>query len=361
MRSWALLAAFATTVAPLGMAQEVTVQQLQQFLARESTARETDQNISRRLASVELNERLSASRLAHIEAKISPGPKTREALNLLADQSAFLEPPSGELPRINPPARAKQKSMIDAAKRFVFVTMKQMPNFMANRDTTSFKDVPVSTRHGTFQSGLNFTGSSSTSVTYRDGHEVPDSSFLAAHMAGTTPLAELTSIGEFGPLLAAIMADSANGSVIWSHWERISSGLTAVFQYKVPLEASHYAFDFCCVWDPGTKRLLSYHGTRAYHGQLWIDPATGAVMRVTVESKPATSGGFLHFALMVDYGKVNIGGKLSICPLHSVYISTVRTSADGKYWEYRFLNEVRFTRYRRFGSTVRILSAMPPK
>lgn len=337
------------------------MQQLQQFLRRESAARETDQNVSRRLASVELRERLTSSKLAHIEAEISPGPKTREALNLLADQSAFLEPPSSELPRIDPPARSQQASMIDAAKKFVFVTMKQMPNLLANRDTTSFKDVPVSTRHGTFQSGLSFTGSSSTPVTYRDGHEVSDSGALVAHMADKTPLSELTSIGEFGPLLAAVMADSANGEVAWSHWERISSGLTAVFQYNVPLQASHYEFDFCCVWDPGTKRLLSYRGTPAYHGQLWIDPTTGAVMRVTVESEPASSDGFLHFALMVDYGKVDIGGKFSICPLESVYISTIRTSADGKHWDYRFLNQVRFTNYRRFGSTVRILSAVPHK
>jgi len=107
----------------------------------------------------------------------------------------------------------------------------------------------------------------------------------------------------------------------------------------------------------------SYHGTPSYHGNLYLDPATGAVLRVTVESDLKPSDAITRAATSVQYGPVEIGGKSYICPVHSIAISLTKSHAGGDKSDMEILriNEVSFSDYHRFGSTSRILTDMPPQ
>jgi hypothetical protein len=139
--------------------------------------------------------------------------------------------------------------------------------------------------------------------------------------------------------------------------------VAAVFSYEVPAGASNYKVDYCCMRgatdnNDGTN---SYHGTPAYHGFLYIDPATGAVLRYTLTSELRDSDAITRSADSVDYGEVSIGGNNYLCPVQSEAIMEGRHSVGSppRLTTVLSVNEVRFTDYRHFGSTSRVLPATP--
>jgi hypothetical protein len=111
--------------------------------------------------------------------------------------------------------------------------------------------------------------------------------------------------------------------------------------------------------DPQAASLESdsYHGTPGYHGNLYLEPATGAVLRVTIESELKRSDPIMRAAVSVQYGPVEIDGKSYICPVRSLAISLVKSHARGDMSdrEIQRINEVSFSSYHRFGSTSRII------
>ncbi len=362
-RNWALLTIFATSVVPVCAAQRSTVQQLQQFLVQQQAAHRSDGEIARELGSVHLTERLAQPDLDRIREEIKPGAQTAAALDLLADLSAFLASPASELPHKDPPESAEQREILKAADQFVNSTLQRLPDFLATRTTRSFEDIPVLMRRHTFQSGLHAADTHTSGVAYRAGHEIANSATADAGANASEGQFSLglTSTGEFGPVLATIMKDSANGTITWSHWEQTSEGLAAVFRYSVPKQASHYEVDLCCVWMTAANSVVSYRGKPAYHGFLWINPSTGAIVRVTLEAQFKDFDIPPRYGLMVKYGKVDIGGSSFICPVRSVVITQIDTPANGHTWMNFYLNEVKFTGYHKFGSTVRILPTAPAK
>ena len=176
--------------------------------------------------------------------------------------------------------------------------------------------------------------------------------------------AELTTWGEFGPVLKTVLGDSFKGSVVWNRWETGEAGaLLAVFRFSVPKPASHYLVDFCCYQkskeDPG---LYTFHDMPAYHGELHVDPATGAIYRITLQAELTDADPVMISSMAVLYGRVNIGGKDYICPVRGIAISEVHNLVmeliDGVGPE-KHINEVRFSDYHKFASTARILTDSP--
>jgi hypothetical protein len=342
----------------------VTVEQLRMLLVE--ATHEPDAEVAQRVASLHLSERLTAADLQHIDDALHPGPHTGEALRLLADSSAFLDPPAAEISARAPPSIAEQQAMLNAAVHFVAVTLKRLPDFFATRTTQSFDDLPTNVTHGWASTGTMHTdGTFSQEITFRHGKEAVGPRLANGKAA---ILSGLTSTGEFGPLQALILRDFVHGKVLWSHWETTRTGVVAVFQYAVPASQSHYEVDYCCVRsyeDPNANSGFApggianaYHGRPGYHGTLSIDPGTGAIVRVTLEallkgSDPITDGG-----VAIDYGSVAIAGDTSyICPVRSVAISSSRSQIAGDFSPrmVRRINEVEFADYHRFRATVQMV------
>ena len=100
--------------------------------------------------------------------------------------------------------------------------------------------------------------------------------------------------------------------------------------------------------------LLEYHGTPGYHGELYLDPASGAIERVTLEAELGETEVVRKAAISVEYGPVDIGGTTYICPARSVAISQDMNRPGktiGGAMPVTRINETRFTGYHRFGST----------
>ncbi|HET6207084.1 MAG TPA: VWA domain-containing protein [Terracidiphilus sp.] len=410
MRKAILLALAVLLVMPAGAARRVTVAQLSETLAAATAQHRADEEIARQVGTLELSERLTPSTLDQFAAKLPLQPRTALALQLLADQSAFLDPPAAELPATAPPDAAAQLQLLTSARTYAVQTWGRLPNFFVSRVTTRFDDGAQVQHAGEFavRLGLHLVNTSTRQITFRDGKEVLDPAPAAASTASVSakPSDELglRSWGEFGPALTVVLADMAGHKTTFSHWEQTAGGLVAVFHYAVPREASHYAvtysyFDVKTIGRtqfgysgrartaqqvaniPRAKEVETYHETPGYKGMIAIDPATGAVLRITIEAELSSGDPLLRAATMIEYGPVTIGDRQFICPVRSLAISqipgtlsgcgsggamTLNGAGDVTEWQsptracdhspVLLINQTRFADYHRLGSTSRILT-----
>lgn len=370
MRTMAMaLAVMGWTLSALA-AKPVNVAALDKMLTEQEAAHKSDGAVAQELSDLELTEELTAPTLKRMTAEAQPGPQTAQALELLADASALLAPPADEIPAAARPDMAAQRAMYSAAVNYVVNTLRHLPDFLATRETRSFNDSPTVVSHSGYApvTAMHAVGTFQREITYRDGKEALEAEEAAVKKV-PGPVG-LSTWGEFGPVLATILTDSLKGRVTWNRWEDGVQGRVGVFHYEVPKTASHYQVDFCCAWkeltevataDPNS-RSMAYHGTPAYRGDLYLDPGSGAIERVTLEAELGETEVIRKAAISVEYGPVDIGGTSYICPTRSVAISQDMNRPGvtiGGAVPVTRINETLFTGYHRFGSTVRILAGAP--
>ncbi len=355
---------------PVRAARTVTVEQIRHMIA--DGRGHSDAKIASDLSDLEPSERLSSSTLAQIQAEV-PGPRSQEALVELADASAFLPLPASEVVGQPPPDSAGFRKIIDNAIQYLGKTIPNLPNFMAVRETIHFEDSPyqqeidnsrsVGTGISTQSVGsahlsigrpywlpMYSTGKTSIQVTYRSGHEVPTAESSGVREAERMGL---TTKGEFGPILAIVVSDALRNKLYWEDWEPGAAGPVAVFRYTVPQSGSHYTVAYPS--DSGLKLL-----SPAYHGFLTLDPATGAVLRLTIIAEMQPPYQFVQVGIAVEYGPVRLGDKMYICPLHAVVLSREPVPEEAVVVAPQLrtcLNDVAFTNYHLFHANAQIVSS----
>lgn len=211
------------------------------------------------------------------------------------------------------------------------------------------------------------TGTTEETVLYRDGIEIVDSG-TAKHKKWKIADRSLITYGTFGPILRLaqdVLATPA--SLTWTRWEHDGGRKTAVFYYAVPAQKSRYDAWGCCLPDGDGTNGFSL--VVPFHGEVSIDPASGAVVRVEAL---ADLGGFvplLRSDIVVEYGPVEIGGKTYICPVKSVSVMTSRSIIFLREWDEGFrtfgpyattMNDISFDSYHVFRSESRVLTGYKP-
>jgi VWFA-related protein len=163
----------------------------------------------------------------------------------------------------------------------------------------------------------------------------------------------LTSSGEFGPILGAVIDDLLHSGLRWQRWERGSSAPAAVFSYAVAAGESHFA-----VGITNGNKVETIHP--AYHGEVEIDPETGAILSLIEVADMAPPHETTRAAIAVYYAPVTIGNGSFICPVRAVAFSEIqvptvaRTNVDSAPVQIN-LNDVAFTQYHRFGTETRMV------
>lgn len=302
---------------PLFAARQITVKQLESIAA--SAHDMSDGKIATEIEGLELTERLSQTDLSRCMVNL-PGLHSKRAFLVLADQSAFLDPPAAEIPALPEPDLATQRKMMALTADYVTNAMHHLPNFFARRVTTSFENDLSS------HTNLHHVGTYRAVVSYRDGAEKQNATGLHNLLQG------LTTSGEFGPILGTALVDAAVGNLTWSHWEQGEQGAEAVFRYSVAANESHYIVE---------------NQPAAYHGEIAIDPSDGAILRLVLLADLQPGNELVSADIVVEYGPVEIGGTNYICPVKGVAFSQVR--------QLQWLNDVVFEQYHLFRSNVQIL------
>ncbi len=363
-----VLSASAAPNTPLS--EKITVEQLQQTLT--AAPGKTDAQLAQQLSTFELTERLSPALLAQFNAG-APGEKSRQALLILADKSAFLAPPASMIPADPAPDPAATRQMLVNIVNYVNTTLRQLPNLRAIRETTSFEDRPqedaleaTGVVSYSYQP-VHFVGKSSLAVTYRDRKEVVDESATKA-LKHEGKIGGLVTSGEFGPILSMVLADALKGKITWARWEQGSSGRLAVFRYTVPEDKSNYYVKFCCIVNgytsTGQPESQVFDERSSYHGEIVFDPSNGSILRMTLEAEMPPRGLVSNAGIVMEYSSVEIGGRSYICPAKSVSVLMAHTAAQQgmqSRTNYQgaaktFLNDIAYGQYRRFGSEARIVS-----
>lgn len=394
MRKLHILLVLTLISLPAFAAQRLTVDELHSWLAARKASNQSDNDIARAISTLQLIERLTPATLSGFKTEFVPGRKTSQALDLLADCSEFLDPPANEILARPPPDAEALNAMFKATAYFADTTLRRMPDFLATRITQSYDDdnphAPAPPPNATEdvnliapQGEMMHVGTFNQEISIRDGQEVPTKQRRAKKTPSQAPPGFSTR-GEFGPVLWMVLLDLGKGKLTWGHWEQTQAGVAAVFHYRIPQSASHFAVDYCCLgadrdrmtWAsfrgaggrplpstpggqlPDAKQINdAYHGTPGYHGSIFIDPASGVILRITLDAEMGPSEPVTRNASAIDYGTVQIGGKEFVCPSRSVAISLTRAYFADKPGLRTILhiNRTEFTNYHRFGSTIQIV------
>jgi hypothetical protein len=148
-------------------------------------------------------------------------------------------------------------------------------------------------------------------------------------------LAGLKSHGEFGGVLASVLAPGSRAQLHFRKWTTVGRRAAAAYGFDLPLRDS----DFELLWNQGrTKAGLA--------GDLLIDRSTFEVLGVTYYA--AASGVMaLRSSATVDYAEVEIGRRKCLLPVRA----TMRMTAGPT----SFVNDVEFLDYRKFSSESKVI------
>ena len=140
------------------------------------------------------------------------------------------------------------------------------------------------------------------------------------------------SYGDFGAVLADLFQPRTRVKFKPRGNESTASGLkAAVYDFRVPRDNSHWTIH------------CSYAVQPAYSGSVWIEPATGRVLRIE-KSTHALPADYPvdKVESTVDYDFVTIGGKKYLMPVRSAMLSC----GTGGYECDK--NEIEFRNFRKF-------------
>ena len=309
------------------------------------------------LGGLELSERLSGVELARWKATM-PGEKSRQALGLLADTAAFLDPPVLAGSGATTPEMDAQLQMVTLGIQYVKSVLPRLPNFTATRETRHYREMKPVGQHGEEtmlpHAPMHAVGDAVETLLYRNGEETVEPTEMA-HMSIGVAEGGLTTQGVFGPMLGIVMGDAIRGTLTWGRWEQDADNPVAVFHFAVPKEKSHYHVEFCC-FQSGKSRNHEFRAYAAYHGEIALDPTTGTVLRLMIVADMEPQAPILKSGILVEYGPVAIGGETSYCPVRSVSLQVEWEPGTG--FVQSSLNDVAFSRYHKFGTESRMLTGV---
>ncbi len=383
MRSLLIFGLMAALVSPCDAADKMTVSQLEQLIAqrvvqghpapkKQATQApdeiqvdvsdgqllhqlDQDDELVPQLQATELTERLSILTLYRLVGKYNLGPHAQLALEQLADRSALLNLPIAEKIPQPPPDAAAQSKMLSASRSYVLRELSHLPNFVAMQTTTRFDNSPATLKYYQAQAdheGFHRVGTVQRQITFREGREVVDTTNGVP--AAKQKESRLDSRGEFGTEAAVVLMDLEEGSTLFDHWEQTMGGPAAVYRFSVPREFSHYEVSDQC------QEHTSFHDTPGYHGELAIDPRTGAILRMMLEADSRSNDPVSHVASVVEYGPIVLGNQRSFCPLRSLtfMVEEANGCAHGRQKLEKpvaMINQTIFSNYHRFGTSATMI------
>ena len=373
---------------PAWAARKVTVQQLKELLVSLQQANKSDADVASALKMIELSEELTRTTMNSLVSYV-PGPLSTEQVYILEAESATLAPPASDLPSDAAPDAAAQKAILDKAVDYASKTYAQLPHLTASKTTLRFQDnveavegcsglagctkeADVSFGLSTPVSFLHFIHSTETHVTSDHGVEklpqVKDKTRWGAN--------RMIELFEPDPSLGAVLQEAqATGSIQWQRWELVNGKQAAVYSFMVHKKDSRMAVDVCCfpdVTQAGVARFynsmsassiagseaapggaggvagnaqtstdwLHFKATVPYHGELFIEPDSGIVVRMITEAEFKASEVVHQIDTRIDYGPVAVGGKVLVLPVRTILNTEVVPNGEsgaGRYTSRRTL------------------------
>ncbi len=345
MKRLVWILALLLAASPAMAAKKITVQQLRDLLVSLHQAQKTDAEVAAELEEVELTEELTRAAMNSMGPNV-PGQLSTEQMFVLEARSAVLAPPASELPVAPGPDAATQKAILDKAVDYATKTYAQLPNLTATKATRRFQDsmdIPKDSlgSHSSVAppaliSPIRYTAGGDTTVTLRGGVEQNPLEQDKTHWGANTMIALL---GQSPVPITVIQEAQAAGKIEWQRWEIADGKQAAVYSFSVDKKKSHYAVNYCCFPDSNQAGQMSLRGggsesagpgnyatntswknfkaTVPYHGEIFVDPDTGIVVRLITVAEFKSSDWVREENQRIDYGPETVGGKTLVLPVRS--------------------------------------------
>src|ERR1022692_2551661 len=328
--------------------KRISVAQLDEMLRLAQEGGKADAQIARSLAGVELTERITESVRTRLLSRLQ-GPRARDVLDILAEVSAFLDGPTELQAPGEQPSAAQQTRILVIAREYATRYVRTLPDFVCTRVTRRFDDYDLARVRPEVWANLRLRSTLAGELSFSRGVESYKDQTASGNAAGGIQESELglTSFGEFGSIMGALFIGDRAPEIAWGGWDILNGTRVAVFKYSVDAANSRYRVSYCC---PAPRRqadrLEPVEVVSAYKGNVYIEPVSGATLRVTRQAVALPHDFPTHRAdTVVDYGWVRIGVQSYLCPARSVILSdsTIRTGLGAP--DLRYLNDIRFIRY----------------
>jgi hypothetical protein len=160
------------------------------------------------------------------------------------------------------------------------------------------------------------------------------------------------------PVLTTVLQEAGGTEKLsWVRWETVNGKNTAVFSYSVDKKKSHYAVNYCCfpqIESAGDVHFTSasagslnggggggakgnfqtstnfnpYKATVPYHGEVFIDPDSGIVVRLITQADFKNTDVVHLEDQRIDYTPVAVGGKTLVLPYKTIINTEVVPNGD---------------------------------
>jgi hypothetical protein len=388
---WALL--FVAMATPTWAAKKVTVAQLQEMLQTMQHDRKSDPDVATALKQIELIEQLTRS-VMNTLMRFVPGLHSTEQIYVMEARSANLIPPAPDLPATPAPDAAIQQAILDKGAKYAADSFERLPTLSATRTTLRFqdnveavasssgiaggaKDVVTSSGFSNAPTFVHYINSTQVQVTLEHGvPQVP-----AEISKGRWGANKMIALEEPEPNLSAVFKEAQeSGTLRWLRWEMVNGMETAVYSFAVPRKVSRLALNVCCF--PNVKQAgvatfytstmaaslgdgsgggggvtgnfqtntewHNYKATAPYHGQFFIDPKSGTVLRMITESELDPSEVVHQLDTRIDYAPMNISGKTHVVPVKTIVNTEVVPNGDSGAGGYKTRCTLFTTQYKDF-------------
>jgi hypothetical protein len=232
-----------------------------------------------------------------------------------------------------PPSPAQQQSLLSSIRQYAERYVDNLPNFICEQVTRQFEagKKPKHWHQGdTLASRLIYIG----------GREQRTLEFVNDRPVGNHGQIwhrPLITEGEFGMLMERVFASMPDTGFSWSGWQLSGNTWLAAFDYEIDKQHSTLSLTLGDL----AKAVVPYHGS------IYVDPATGAIWRIT--SNPSDIPTELRtksISTAISYSPVVIGGQRYILPAQAT-VTLVTPSNNIR-------NEIEFTNFRKFETESRI-------
>jgi hypothetical protein len=238
-----------------------------------------------------------------------------------------------------------QAQVLAAARTFALGYTDKLPNFICSQITTraSFNEkLPANiVGHGNagprFQQPINMGEGDRiverlTYFNQEEKYEVVSIDGKPAPKADHLQLTGAISVGEFGTALRDIFRTSTGTEFDWHGVASIRGRHVYVYDFKVPKDSGIEVRD----------QIRNADLAVGYSGLVYVDAATGEVLRMTSSLDLPTGLSIVAAERSVDYEPVTIADKKYTLPVRS----EVMLENDDS----RYVNKIEFKDYRKFGA-----------
>jgi len=360
MKRFGWLVLLMLVASPGWAAKKITVEQLKQMLTSMQAAGKSDADVVAALKDVELGEELTTPMMDSFSSLV-PGQLTTEQLYILEIRSAILPPPAADIPSAPAPDAAAQKAILDKTFEYASKTYAQLPAVTATKVERRFQDNAqinpgsVGAHSTAVVAGptppIRYSGSNDYSVTFKNGAEENPLAKEKTHWGDNGLIALLGQ----QPVLSTVLAEAqAGGKINFVRWESVYGHQTAVFSFAVDKKKTHYAVNYCCFPEdtdaadqdlnmrggvgpvaggasastqPGGNSQGNYmknanwkpvKATVPYHGEFFVDPNTGIVVRLITVADFKSSELVRQEDQRIDYAVETVGDKSLVLPVRDI-------------------------------------------